>query len=166
MSAPSSAERNAEYLKYGFLSIKAGNAIKNRLQGEILSHDEQEILRRADDLLRQISSGAELTVSGHPQKNDIDPLASMKALDFARDPIRHMQGQVKVHQLAELFASMANTIQACSASAEAPTKAQREMLSTAAKFFEALYQYVAGVLDRRSGTSFATHQTGDLLLPQ
>lgn len=166
MSAPSPAERDAEYLKYGFLSIKAGNAIKNKLEGESLSQDEQDILRHAHELLQQISSGAELTVSGTLRGNAIDPLASMKALDFARDPIRHMQGKVKLHQLAELFAGMANTVQACSVSTAAPTDVQREALSMAAKFFEALYQYVANVLDRRSGTSFTIHQTGDLLPPQ
>lgn len=160
MSAPSLAERDAEYVRYGFLSIKAGNAIRNKLNGGPLSYDEKEVLRNADELLRQISSGAELTVSGHLQ-NDADPLASMKALDFALDPIRHIQGQVQTQQLAQLFASMAATVETCSVSPTAPTRDQEEMLSMTATFFDALYKYVTTVLDRGTGTQFVTHQVGD-----
>lgn len=164
MSAPSLAERDAEFLKYGFLSIKAGNAIRSKLDGDPLSTDEQEILRRADELLRQISSGAELATSGNLQNNDMDPLASMKALDFARDPIRQIQGQVQTHQLAQLFGSIADAVEACRVSTASPTQAQKEILSMAAAFFDQLYQHVATTLDRRNGTSFITHQTGDVLL--
>lgn len=166
MSAPSLAERDAEYLKYGFLSIKAGNAIRTRLEGDALSHEEQEVLRHADELLRQISSGAELATSGNFQGNDVDPLASMEALDFARDPIRHIQGQVKIQQLAKLFASMAEAVETCSRSKGPPTPEQRDTLSTVASFFDALYRYVATTLDRRSGASLVTQQPGDPFLQQ
>jgi hypothetical protein len=161
MSAPSIAERDSEYLKYGFLSIKAGNAIRSKLDGDPLSEDELEILHHADQLLRQISTGAELVTSGSIQNNDIDPVASMKALDVAKDPIKHIQGQVKLHQLAQLFASMADTLKACSGSDRAPSKEQKQVLAQVASFFDALYQYVATTLDRRGNIPSAP-QTGDV----
>lgn len=160
MSAPSLAERDAEYLKYGFLSIKTGNAIRHKLGGDALSQEEQDILRNADELLRQIASGVELATSGNIRNNDIDPLTSMRALGVARDPIRHIQGQVQQNQLADLFASMAATLEICSTSPTAPTDPQRQVLSLAASFFDELYKYVSTVLDRRSSMSLVTHQTG------
>lgn len=162
MSAPSLAERDAEYLKYGFLSIRAGNAIRHKLGGEALSEEEQDILRNADELLRQIASGVELATSGNIRNNDIDPLASMRALGVARDPIRHIQGEVQQHKLAELFVLMAETLQASSGSSSSPTKPQKESLSLTASFFDELYKYVATILDRRGATSPMAHQTSNL----
>lgn len=166
MSAPSLAERDAEYLKYGFLSIKAGNAIRHKIEGDALSQEDQDILRNADELLLQIASGVELATSGNIRNNGIDPLTSMRALGVARDPIRHIQGQVQQHQLAELFTSMAATLKACSATSTAPTDPQKRVLSLAASFFDELYKYVATVLDRRSSMSLVAHQTGGLFFAQ
>lgn len=136
MSAPTFESMESEYINYGFLSVKAGNAIKAALEGQNLSEAEGQILKRAEEFLKDISSGAVLVKTG--RYNGVNPSEAMAALDFAMNPILHLQDVIKNEEVSKFFDEMADAIQIIAAQQALPDE-KKGMLGNAQKFFDYLY---------------------------
>ena len=137
MSAPTFESRESEYINYGFLSIKAGNAIKAILGGQSLSIEDKQALERAEKFLKDISSGVNLVTTG-VYKHGSNPNETMAALDYAIDPIVLLQDIIKNQDISGFFDEMADAIHVSAFKSGEPND-NEDMLGNAQQFFDFLY---------------------------
>jgi hypothetical protein len=155
MSRPSDEVLEIECINYGFLSVKARQAIEKILNHASLSAEEKLVLKRAQDFLISVSQGAELISTGcyHHSSNPVD---SIKALKLAIDPLEALQKVVNGTPIADYFKTMADSVESCSNSSSAVTTESQSVLANTIQFFEGLHKSSISTLSNRSRSQYET----------
>lgn len=138
MSAPSTVFKEASDLNFGFLSVKASNALSAVLDHQPLSDDERQDLHRAAEFLEDVADGALVAIEGTFRQGARDD-RSMDALSYALGPIDTLKELAQEENVSVLFANMSKAVHCA---AEAPTQAQTEDMKVAISFFDALYKLI------------------------
>ena len=126
MNTPGIHMEQAETLEYGFLAVRAADAIQRKLDGHTLSSTDQEALQKAHEFLMDVVQGASL-VSGSEFAGHSAQVVT--ALGFASHPVANLQAAITNNdEFSKFFEDLAAAIVA--------TEIQQDTLRSANAFFE------------------------------
>jgi hypothetical protein len=145
MSAPSPDLKRSEYIDFGFLSVKASEALKVVLAGKKITAEQTIILAEAADFLKDIATGAGFIATG-AVPGGFSPSRSMDALDYAMGPVRALRKLIDNDDVAKFFKSLTEAVKHASGGNAVKSKTDRKFQKAAISFFEALYQSIVAEL--------------------
>src|SRR6478735_8885316 len=134
MSDPNLQIRSAQTIKFGLLAARSSSAIDRAVAHQELSAEDQEILRRAEEFLRQVADGAAFVTSG--TQSGGSALGSTEALGYALKPIESLVF-FKDREVPETFKLFARTVHEIAAGKA--SELDQSMVSGVRAFFERLY---------------------------
>ncbi|ADI28410.1 hypothetical protein [Methylotenera versatilis] len=154
MSTPDGNFRETEYLGLGFLAVKSSVLLSRILQGQDINDDDKYILKRAQDFLTEVSSGARLVNSGN--STNANAIESVRKLSYSVEPIKLMHEQIRATEVEGVFNDMASAIESAIASPN-PADLKENELNRATEFFKVLHLSLLNIVEnkqKRFGSTF------------
>lgn len=154
MSTPDSNFRETEYLGLGFLAVKSSVLLSRILEGQGINDDDKYTLKRAQDFLTEVSSGARLVNSGN--STNANAIESVRKLSYSVEPIRLMHEQIRAAEVEGIFNDMASAIESAIKSPN-PEDLKKNELNRATEFFKALHTSLLNLVEnnqKRFGSNF------------
>ncbi len=156
MSATHQYAKEAEELRYGFLAVKAKEAINKSLKPTDLNQNDFDVLNNASSFLNSISEGARLVgtkdLQGHHSSE------SLAALTLALHPLESLQciADDTDRSIADFFGALAKTLDNVVAANGRASEDQIPELQIAASLFAEIYHSLKASLSesRRMRTHF------------
>lgn len=133
MSSPNQDLREIELIKFGLLAARTIEVADKLLQGTPLHPEEKQIIVKASDFLQEIANGAELVTIGRYRGHN--SIASMRALDYAMEPLERLRDLVADKEIADVFRHMSEILQAAEAR---PSAVDVPIIKQIREFFVAL----------------------------
>lgn len=143
MSTPGNEFRDAEYLGLSFLAVSSSELLERLLASLPIEEDDEYTLRRAENFLKDVSSGARLVTSG--VSSNACAVETVRKLAFSVEPLKFMQDRIKADDVGEEFEKMARAIE----TALSPNNSQIkvEELNNAKEFFRQLSAFLVGLVE-------------------
>lgn len=107
MSDPSLQLRSAQTIRFGLLAARSSSAIDRAMARLELSTEDQAILAKAEEFLRQVADGAQFVSTGVQAGGSA--LRTTEALGYALNPIESL-GFFQDREVPETFNSFARTV--------------------------------------------------------
>lgn len=107
MSDPSLQIRNAQTIKLGLLAARSSDVIARAQARHILLPEDQEILEKAEEFLRQVVEGAEFIATG--AQSGGSAIRSTEALGYALRPIES-SGLLHGREVPDTFEKFAQAV--------------------------------------------------------
>lgn len=154
MSTPDGNFRETEYLGLGFLAVKSSLLLSKLLEGQNINDDDKYTLKRAQDFLTDVSSGARLVTSG--SSTNANAIDSVRKLSYSVEPIKLMHEQIHAAEVEDVFKGMASAIELAINSPN-PANLQENELTRATEFFKVLHTSLFNLVEnnqKRLGSNF------------
>ena len=154
MSTPDGNFRETEYLGLGFLAVKSSLLLSTLLEGHPINDDDKYTLKRAQDFLTDVSSGARLVTSG--SSTNANAIESVRKLSYSVEPIRLMHEQICAAEVEDVFKGMASAIESAITSTN-PVDLKKNELNRATEFFKVLHISLFNLVEnnqKRLGSNF------------
>jgi hypothetical protein len=138
--------RNAEEIGYGFLAVRASNALRDASKRP-LSKDEGAVLEHAATFLNEIANGAR--ISEGAVLDGVRPSRSIAALNVAMGPLEALKRLVQAEheEIAPVFSRLSQAVRAIHDGAD-PVPLEPS-LNEAREFFESLSGWLANEISTR-----------------
>lgn len=143
MSDPSLQLRDAQTINFGLLAARSSSAIGRAMEHLELSNEDQSILAKAEEFLRQVADGAAFVTTG--AQSGGSALGTTEALGYALNPIEALaffQGR----EVPETFNTFATTVHEIAAGNAA--NVDPNIVGGVKAFFDRLYVSLRSLIEQ------------------